>query len=258
MKRALATVTMVVAAALASCASLKESESAGSGDGGGGLDATAGSADSGLISPGKPDTDGSCETCDAGCSNGLVTMCLVLFCGGTQPSTSFCPYGCSSDAPGGCNFDPVDGAVPPGCIASSATIQQGALQGQDAGTPVAVTSVLSTTQERVTIATSASAACGIEGGDAGASAAGNGAAITFVAPTESAATFPSTGAQLTVWKNGVVVIDGESATSGWFGVYLNQPGEGGGTMGDYNLTFGSDVERGSFVAPACDICAGGP
>ena len=256
MKRALATVTMVVATALTSCASLKESESAGLGDGGGGRDATAGSADSGSISPGIPGTDGSCETCDAGCSNGLVTVCLVLFCGGSQPSTSFCPYGCSPDAPGGCNFDPIDGAVAPGCIASSATIQQGVLQGQGAGTPVAVT--WEPSNERVIIATSASAACAVEGGDAGPSATGNGATLTFVVSGSAEETFSSSGAQLTVWKDGGVVINGASASSGSVWVNLVQPGEGGGTIGGYDLTFGSDVEQGAFVAPACDICAGGP
>jgi len=115
--------------------------------------------------------------------------------------------------------------------------------------------VLSPTAERVIIASSASAACALQGGDAGTGAPLNGAAIAFMADTCCTG---ASGAQLTVWKNGVVVIDAENATSGSVGESLNQPGTGGGTMGGYNLTFGSDVEEGSFVAPACDICAGGP
>jgi hypothetical protein len=250
---ALLVATSLAASLTTSCAGT----GAASGNDAGGRDATAGAGGSGSSSGGNPNPfpdDGPCEVCDAGCSNGLVTMCLVLTgsCG-SQPSISFCPYGCSPDAPGGCNLSPFDGAVTPGCIASAATIQQGVLQGQ--GTPVAVTTFLSPTAERVIIASSASVACAIQGGDAGTGAPLNGAAITFMADTCCTG---ASGAQLTVWKNGVVVIDAQNATSGSAGESLNQPGTGGGTMGGYNLTFGSDVEEGSFVAPTCDICAGVP
>jgi hypothetical protein len=52
--------------------------------------------------------------------------------------------------------------------------------------------------------------------------------------------------------------DGEAATAGSITASLNQADDGGGVIGSYDLTFGSDVERGTFVAPTCDICAVGP
>jgi hypothetical protein len=231
-------IAAVFAAGMAAACAGKES--AGSGDGGG----SSGSS-------GSNGSSGSCSACDAGCTNGLVTRCLVLDppgCG-SQSSTSFCPYGCSADVPGGCNFSPVDGAAAPGCTASAATIQEGALLGQG-GTPVAVTTGSSTLQ--VIVATGAGAACALGQGEAGA--IGSGGALTIPVPANAAGTFPATGAKLTVWKSGILVIDAESATSGSVTVNVNQPDEGGGTIGSYDVTFGSDDERGTFVAPACDIC----
>jgi hypothetical protein len=61
-------------------------------------------------------------------------------------------------------------------------------------------------------------------------------------------------AVLTVWKDGAVQVDNEYATSGSVDVNLNDPI--GGLMGSYDLVFGSDAERGTFIAPACDACKG--
>jgi hypothetical protein len=33
---------------------------------------------------------------------------------------------------------------------------------------------------------------------------------------------------------------------------------GGGMIGNYSLTFGTDAENGTFTAPACDVCATPP
>jgi hypothetical protein len=197
---------------------------------------------------------GLCQVCDAGCSNGLVTICVVLDppgCG-AQSETTFCPYGCSDNAPDFCNFNPVDGAAPPGCIASEATPQSGSLQGGDAA-PVAVT--VGTNALEVIVATSAAAACASSGGDAGAlTAQGSGAVLTIPIPARTAGTVSAAGARLTVWKNGTITIDGETATSGSLVLNVNAPGDGGGAIGSYDITFGTDIEQGSFVAPACDIC----
>jgi hypothetical protein len=197
-----------------------------------------------------------CQVCNGGCKNGLVTVCLVLTppgCG-SQPSTQFCPYGCAPDAPGGCNFYPADGAVPSGCGASSATMLQGALSG--AGSDArAATSFLST-ETRVVVATSANAACASTA-DAGVAApSGSGAALTISLRMNFAgqvAIGNGVSAQLMTWKNGVSVINNQNATAGTISLNLNQPG--GGTMGSYDLAFNAGEEKGTFVAPECDICA---
>ena len=200
-----------------------------------------------------------CQECHAACSNGLVTTCLVLDppgCG-SQPSTQFCPYGCAAGTESMCNFYPVDGAVPSGCIANSVTPQQGALSGQWSDALVAVTSTHGT-EMRVIVATGASAACASEGDAGVATGLGSGALLTMLLPTNFAgqvAIGSGASAVLTMWKNGALLIDNQMATSGSVSLNLSQPG--GGLMGSYDLSFGSDEETGSFVAPECDICPAG-
>jgi len=221
---------------------------------------------------------GSCEVCNAGCADGLVTTCLVITppgCG-AQSSVGFCPYGCTPNGPEVCNFYPVDGAVSSGCIASSATISRGALMGFSA--PTATTSFPSTAP-RVIIASSASAACAASTPQGGTPPDGNGAVLTLTVPAMSAGTFVigashavsepmvlkndggmptlvpgESAAQLTVWKNGSVQLDGAYATDGSVTVNVGDPI--GGLIGSYDLVFGFDSERGTFIAPACDACQG--
>jgi hypothetical protein len=236
------------------------------------------SASAGQTNGASSGATNSCEVCDAGCSNGLVTLCLVLDppgCG-AQSATQFCPYGCTPDGPEACNFYPFDGAISTGCIASSATIDQGVLSGLGAGVPAAVTSFLPSAQS-IVVATSASAACGVTSGADAGTESGNGGVLTFLVPAMSGGEFPIgpgdsavpltvtesdagvgmregglSVARLSVWKNGVLAVDGQSASSGSITVNVSQPG--GGTIGSYDLFFGSDEERGTFVAPECDIC----
>jgi hypothetical protein len=259
MQKTLATfVTVTLAALTIHCGGSVRSAGAASGSDGGGSDATASGEDSGSSGLEPPGADGSCEVCDAGCSNGLVTICLVLDppgCG-AQAGTQFCPYGCSPDAPGGCNFSPVDGGVVGGCSASSVTIQRGALL-DAGGAPVAVSSAVGVANQ-IVIATSGGLACRIEGGDEVPNVAGDAVALTLDIPMFSTGSFGYTNAQLSVWKNGTNVIGAAVPTAGSITVSLSQPGEGGGMIGSYDLTFGSDVEQGTFVAPTCDICAVGP
>jgi hypothetical protein len=222
--------------------------------------------------------DSGCEVCKSGCGGGLVTMCLVLDppgCG-AQTAVGFCPYGCTPNGPELCNFYPVDGAVSSGCIASSATIQQGMLQ--TSGVPTATTSFLSSGPQ-VIIATSAGAACKTSAVDGGVSSDENGAVLALLVPPMSAGTFVvgashaiaepmvakndagvamfdlgGSAAQLTVWKTGSLVPDTSYATSG--SVVVNESDPIGGLMGSYDLAFGTEVERGTFIAPACDPCVG--
>ena len=200
------------------------------------------------------DTGMSCEICDAGCSNGLVTMCLVLDppgCG-AQSATQFCPYGCTPQGPESCNFYPYDGAVSSGCIASAVTVQAGTLGAQDAGKPAAVT-VFDPSGDTVIVATGAAAACAAEG-DAGIAAdAGTQAVLVLPTPVGAAGTFGAAGAELTVWKSGAATR--QAASGGSIIVNLDQPGAG--KIGSYDVTFGSDVEQGTFIAPACDVCSAG-
>jgi hypothetical protein len=195
--------------------------------------------------------------CDAGCSNGIVYECLVLSpppggCVGAQPAMEFCPFGCTPQAPSSCNFNPVDGGVASGCVASSVTGLSGTIGGGDAGTVVAVT-VFNTAGDRVIIATGAAAACAVEG-DAGLSAdAGVASVLILPTPSNFGGMAPATGAQRITWANGVPTT--EVATAGTVTIGLDQPG--GGKMGRYDVTFGTSVEQGTFVAPACDFCTWG-
>ncbi len=59
-------------------------------------------------------------------------------------------------------------------------------------------------------------------------------------------------AVLTTWVDGGIVQ--VAATSGSVDVTVDVPVIGGGDEGSYDLTFGSDVERGTFVAPSCNAC----
>jgi hypothetical protein len=201
--------------------------------------------------------ENGCQTCSGGCRNGLVTMCLILDppgCG-AQSSTEFCPYGCNVDAPAGCNFYPVDGGTSSGCAASAATIQKGALAGP--GARVAVTS-FSSTEARVVVATSASAACASESDGGATVVTGSGAVLTLSMPANFAgqvAIGAGASARLTVWANGALTIADQQATAGSVSLTLSQPG--GGTMGSYSFTFAADEESGTFVAPTCQICSAG-
>jgi len=170
---------------------------------------------------------------------------------------------------------PVDGAVSSGCVASSATIQRGVLQGS--AIAAATTSFLST-GPHVIIATSASAACAASADGGGVPPGGNGAILSMMVPAMAAGTFVigashitsepmvskdggvavlvpgASAAQLTVWKNGSLAVDSQYATSGSVEVNVSDPI--GGLMGSYDLIFGADVEQGTFIAPACDPCTG--
>jgi hypothetical protein len=217
--------------------------------------------------------DNKCELCNGGCSDGLVTTCLVLDppgCG-AQSALGFCPGGCT---PEGCNYYPVDGSTP-GCVASSATMLQGALAANSGA--VAITR-LPSDGPVVVVATSKTIACAASGNDGGTVSGGDGAFLAIqVAPHEAGVevigpdhitsqvmvaksdagmntVVPGEAvAQLTVWKNGVLVQDAEYATSGTVSVNVYDPI--GGIMGSYDLTFSNgDVEQGTFIAPACDPC----
>lgn len=212
------------------------------------------SAAFGCDPPSSSQAQDGCEVCDGGCSNGLVTMCLALDppgCG-AQSALGFCPGGCTPQGPEACNYYPVDGATS-GCVASSATIQQGALQGASA--PVAITS-FSSSSPRVIVATAQAASCSASNDDGGQTFAGDGAFLALdVAPNEAAteAVPGQAVAHLTAWQNGVLVRDAEAATSGTVSVNVYDPS--GGVMGSYDLTFDNgDVEQGTFIAPACDPC----
>jgi len=203
----------------------------------------------------KGESQNGCQVCKGGCANGLVTMCLVLTppgCG-AQSSLEFCPYGCTPQGPEPCNFYPVDGAVPSGCIASSAQIAAGKLKGSP--TPTATTS-FSPGGPIVTIATGADAACHGADSDGGQAPAGSGVVLTLALPSNTAGTFPVgvNTAALTIWKDGSVEMDHQSATAGSVMVNVNDPI--GGLVGSYDLTFGVDREQGTFIAPACDACKG--
>jgi hypothetical protein len=216
--------------------------------------------------------DNNCEVCDGGCSNGLVTECLVLDppgCG-AQSALGFCPGGCTRQ---GCNYYPVDGSTS-GCVASSVTIQQGAFAASSGA--VAITRFPSD-GPAVVVATSKTIACAASGSDGGAVYGGDGAFLVIqVAPNEAGTeeiradhivsqtmvvkNEGGTGtviageavARLTVWKNGALVQDGY-ATSGTVSVNVYDPI--GGVMGSYDLAFDSgDVEQATFIAPACDPC----
>lgn len=201
---------------------------------------------------------GDCQTCKAACGHGLVTSCAHSSppaCGG-QPVTQFCPNGCSTDSPDQCSASPIDGGAGVGCAASSATVQQGALARQGA-TQVAVTSSLPR-YTRVIVATTSSAACA-SAKDAGTGlGSGSGAVLVLsIPPNLSGQSTVGSGAsaELTMWDNGSVVIDHQSATAGTVFVSVSQPGAG--TIGTYDLTFAGGAERGTFVAPECDICGTG-
>ena len=198
-------------------------------------------------------TDNSCEVCHPGCSNGVATVCLPLLppgCGG-QSSLQVCPNGCSADAAGGCSTEPTPGVAPPGCVASEVTVAQGALEAHGAEKPVAISTFVPR-ETRVVLATSAAAACAATTGTAAAS--GSGAILTLSLPPGFAGEVAVTSdTRLTTWKDGAIVIDDQPATGGTVTLSLAQPG--GGTMGSYDVSFASGDERGTFVAPTCDICA---
>ncbi len=222
-----------------------------------------GHADAGTL-----DCGSAFAACDAGCSNGVVTACYVESfppgsdeCAYAVPVTTFCPFGCNHGYGRNlCNSDyPVDGAV---CGASSATITAGMLLPHGATGAQAVSAPLATTV-RVTVATSLAAACSSSGDAGGVAGAGSGALLTLVVPLNATGTFTAAGvsAQLTVWKDGMVVLEREPATAGSVIVTFQDYSEYStyhGTVGSYDVTFGSDVERGSFIAPVCDGCPASP
>jgi hypothetical protein len=131
---------------------------------------------------------------------------------------------------------------------------QGTLSGA-ASDARAATSFLAT-ETRVVVATSANAACASTADAGVAPPSGSGAALTMSLLMNFAgqvAIGAGVRAQLTTWNNGALVINNQSATAGTVSLNLNQPS--GGTMGSYDLTFNADEEKGTFVAPECDICA---
>jgi hypothetical protein len=108
----------------------------------------------------------------------------------------------------------------------------------------------------VVVATSANAVCASTADAGVAPPSGSGAALTLSLRMNFAgqvAIGAGVHAQLMTWKNGALVIENQSATTGIVTLNLNQPG--GGTMGSYDLMFNAGQEKGTFVAPECDICA---
>jgi hypothetical protein len=217
--------------------------------------------------------DNNCEVCNGGCSDGLMTTCLSLDppgCG-AQSALGFCPGGCT---PEGCNYYPVDGSTS-SCVASSATIQQGALA---AGSGAVAITRFVPVGPVVVIATSKTIACATTSADGGVASSGDGALLAIQVATNEAGgedvreqyvvsnptvvkndagrnklVLDEAVAQLTVWKNGALVQDAEYAASGTVSVNDFEPI--GGVIGSYDLTFGNgDVEHGTFIAPACDPC----
>jgi hypothetical protein len=121
---------------------------------------------------------------------------------------------------------------------------------------------------RVTVATSLGAAC-TAGVDAGLDLdTTSGAFLTFLVPQSATGTVHVTGATLTAWNNGMLMLRDEPSTSGSVRVTLQDyqtvtSGTGGsslqgGIVGTYDLSFGADVEKGSFIAPLCNACPTGP
>ncbi len=192
----------------------------------------------------------SCQVCQTGCSGGLVTLGDVLTppgCG-SQCQTSFCPGGCSSDAKTCLNFNGPDGG-PGSCIASNLTATSGAFGSH--GVAVAQDTT-------IRLASSAPVACELAS-DAGLATLGSPAsAIVIDFPPNMAGTIDVTSgsplAKLVTRNDGGVTE--LAATSGSVEVNVSQPG--GGLIGSYSLMFGSDLEEGSFTAPACDVCATPP
>jgi hypothetical protein len=223
-------------------------------------------------SAGATSGDQACHgyDCNAGCSNGIVTMCDILSplpggCPSVEVATSFCPFGCNQDkSEDSCNYYPTDAGM---CGASAATITTGMLTPSDGHAPQAVSALVSS-MVRVTVATSLGAACtaGVDAGlDLGTT---SGAFLTFLVPQSATGTVLVTGATLTVWKSGVPVLRDEASTSGSVRVTLQDfhtvsnemTGDSiqGGIVGTYDVSFGSDVEQGSFIAPLCNACPAGP
>jgi hypothetical protein len=173
-----------------------------------------------------------CQVCDAGCSRGLTTAALVLTppgCG-AQCYVDFCPGGCSTDAQTCLGHSlPGDGGS---CVASQLTSSS-----TDAG--VAITS--GTT---VILAASATDACRVA-----SSQAPTGKVIVIHPPQNSAGTFAATIATL---------FDGNSSEQPSAGSVELNVNQAAGVMGSYSLTFMGGTEEGSFIAPACDVCASPP
>jgi hypothetical protein len=203
--------------------------------------------------------NGGCQICRPECRNDLATHCRPLnppACG-SQTAPEFCPYGCSPDIPGTCNVSPTDGAAPSSCRASFAVIQQGELSSGGSERPVAATRFLAA-ETHVVVATSAGVACTSTSDGGGAPLSGSGVLLVLSLPANFAGEITvgsGASARLRHWANGGLV-DDQLAISGSAWLSLSQPG--GGTIGSYDLTFDSSVERGTFVAPACDLCAASP
>ena len=196
------------------------------------------------------DGDTKCAVCPTSCSNGLVTIGLVLDppgCG-SQCSTQFCPGGCSSDGKTCLGFTVADGGEG-SCVASQLTATQGLLKSGGVAVSRGTTIIL---------ATSAALACELTG-DAGTEAQYPSAAALIIdfPPGFAGTATASSGSQLavlTAWS--AVGPERTPATSGSVEVNLSQPG--GGLIGTYSLQFGADAELGSFTAPECDVCVTPP
>jgi hypothetical protein len=195
-------------------------------------------------------SDGDCSVCPTSCSNGLVTIGLVLDppgCG-TQCATQFCPGACSSDGKTCLGFTVADGGAG-SCVASQLTATQGLLKSGGVAVSQGTTIIL---------ATSAALACELTG-DAGTETQNpNAAAVVIDFPPGFAGTASVTSgsnlAELKTWSD--VGVERTPATAGSVEVKLSQPG--GGLIGTYSLQFGADTEVGGFTAPECDVCTTPP
>jgi hypothetical protein len=216
--------------------------------------ASCGKIDTTTSNDGGAGTDSGCSWCAESCGQGLVTVGAFLDppgCG-SQCTTFFCPGGCSSDCVTCLATEPADGGLG-SCVASQLIATQGVLSlAADGGVAIEYGS-------KVFLATSADLACQSTV-DAGIAPPGGSAAVVELTfPANFAGTlhidpYLGLGAQLTTWRNGTV--SRSPATSGALVLFLQQPG--GGVIGTYSLTFGTDSEQGSFTAPACDVCTTPP
>jgi hypothetical protein len=164
---------------------------------------------------------------------------------GSQCQTSFCPGGCSTDGLTCLNYyTSLDGGLGT-CAASQLSPSHGEL----ASSGVAVYQGL-----LVVLSSSAAVACAVsnDGGTV------SGTALVLDIPTNQGGMLNvsdrPTLATLVIFDDGGVTRT--PATSG--SVFINTVDPNGGAMGQYSLQLSTGTEEGSFVAPACDVCATPP